>query len=92
MFCDPSLEPSHRDGSNEGITTHVFADKYEKLPLNYPQYPFSSGALSKLQIRWGVDDDSDIFSLISSLIRNICFVGTYGNYSWTSMARTPLEP
>ena len=44
IFCDLSLEPSHQDGSNEG-SYHVFVEKYEKLSLNYLQYPFLSGAL-----------------------------------------------
>ena len=26
IFCEPSLEPSHRDGSNEG-SQHVFIEK-----------------------------------------------------------------
>ena len=27
IFCDPSLELSRRDGSNEGVTTYVFIEK-----------------------------------------------------------------
>ena len=29
IFCDPSLEPSHRDGSNEG-SHYMFLLRYEK--------------------------------------------------------------
>ena len=41
---DPSLEPSHRDGSNER-SQHKVIEKQEKLSLNYFQYPLLSGAL-----------------------------------------------
>ena len=40
--CDLSLEPSHRDGSNEGVATYVFVEKLGKLSWNYPQYPLLS--------------------------------------------------
>ena len=35
---------SHRDISNEGVTTYVFAANSEKLSLNYPQNPVLSEA------------------------------------------------
>ena len=37
IFCDPSLEPSHRDGSKEG-SQHMFSFINKK---NYPQIIFS---------------------------------------------------
>ena len=40
ISCDPSLEPSHRDGFIEGLQ-HM----YSLRSLNYPKYPFLSGAL-----------------------------------------------
>ena len=27
VCCGPSLEPSRRDGSNEGVTTYIFINK-----------------------------------------------------------------
>ena len=37
IFCDPSLELSHRDGSNEGLQ-HMFSLRNKKkLSLYYPQ-------------------------------------------------------
>ena len=38
MCCDPSSEPSQRDGSDEGITSYGFDDKLEKLPSDSPSY------------------------------------------------------
>ena len=54
IFCYPLLEQSLRDGSNEGVTIHVFIEKYEKLSLNYPHYFLLSGALgiSKMLQLW----------------------------------------
>ena len=44
-ICDPSLEPSHRDGSNEG-PQHMFSFRNKKKSsLNYSQYLLLSGAL-----------------------------------------------
>ena len=41
IFCDPSLEPSHRDGSNEG-SQHMFSLRNKKnyvwIILNIPSY------------------------------------------------------
>ena len=45
ICCDPSLELSHQDSSNEGSQHMVVVEKYEKISGNYPQYPFISGAL-----------------------------------------------
>ena len=45
LCCDPSLELSHRDSSNEG-SQHMLGNK-KKISLNYPQYPLLSGALVK---------------------------------------------
>ena len=42
IFCDPSLEPSQGDGSNE--SQHLFLLRI-KLSLNYPQYPLLSESL-----------------------------------------------
>ena len=39
ILCDPSVEPPHRDGSNEG-SQHIIS-----LSLNYLPYPLLSGAL-----------------------------------------------
>ena len=39
--CDPSLEPSQRDSSNDG-SHHMFCRSYI---ANYPFYPFLSRAL-----------------------------------------------
>ena len=45
IFCDPSLEPSRRDSSNEG-SQHMFTLRNKKnLSLNYSQYPLSYGVL-----------------------------------------------
>ena len=44
ILCDPSLEPSHRDGSNEG-SQYMFSLRNKKTFLNYPKYPLLSGAL-----------------------------------------------
>ena len=35
IFCDPSLEPSRRGGSNE-VSQHMRNKK--KISLNYPEY------------------------------------------------------
>ena len=35
ICCDPSLEPSQRDGSNDGVTTSVLLENYKKLSQNY---------------------------------------------------------
>ena len=44
-FCDPSLEPSCQDGSNEG-SQHMFSlINMENYLLNYPPHPLLSGAL-----------------------------------------------
>ena len=50
IFCDPSLEPSCQDGSNEG-SQYVFSLRNKKKYL-YPQYlyPLLSGALSTVSI------------------------------------------
>ena len=45
IFCDPSLELSRRDGSNDG-SQHMFSLRNKKkYSLNYSQYPLLSGAL-----------------------------------------------
>ena len=47
IFCDPPLEPSHRDGSKQG-SQHMFSLRNKKkLSLNYPQYPLLFGALTE---------------------------------------------
>ena len=52
IFCDPSLEPSHGDGSNEGLQ-HMFSLRNKKkLSLNYPQHPLLSGALLFTHLIW----------------------------------------
>ena len=48
VCCDPSLKPSQRDSSNWGSQTMFFMEKYGKLSLNHPFYPFLSGALGIL--------------------------------------------
>ena len=45
IYCDPSVEPSHRDGSDEGSQQMFLLRKKEKLSLNFSQYPLFSGAL-----------------------------------------------
>ena len=45
ICCDSQLELSQRDSSNEG-SKHVLKEQYRKLSLNYPFYPFLSGALN----------------------------------------------
>ena len=47
IFDDPSLEPSHRDRSNEG-SQHMFLLRNKKLSLTYPHYTLLSGALIRL--------------------------------------------
>ena len=42
--CDPLLEPSRPDGSNEE-SQNVLLEEYRKLSLHYPCYTFLSGAL-----------------------------------------------
>ena len=37
IFCDQSLEPSHRDGSNEGSQSMFSLGNKKKLSLNYLQ-------------------------------------------------------
>ena len=48
IFYDPSLEPSHRDGSNEG-SQHMFLFKNKKIIFELssipPQYLLLSGTL-----------------------------------------------
>ena len=34
MYCDPSLELSQRDGSNDG-SQYIFMEKYGELSLNF---------------------------------------------------------
>ena len=49
-ICDPSLEPSHQDGSNEGSQHMFLLRNKKKLSLNYPQYPLLSGALDQGEV------------------------------------------
>ena len=44
IHCDPSLEPSRRDGSKEGSQC-MFLLRNKKLFLNYPKYPLLSKAM-----------------------------------------------
>ena len=44
VCCDRSLEPSRRDGSNEG-SQHMFSLRNKKISLNYSQYSLISGTL-----------------------------------------------
>ena len=44
ISCDPSLEPSRRDGSNDG-SQNMFLGRNGKLSLNYHGYSFLSGPL-----------------------------------------------
>ena len=46
ISCDPSLEPSWGDGSNEGSQICFFMEKYGKLSLNYTPLLIWSIALS----------------------------------------------
>lgn len=39
-YCDPSSEQSCHDDSNEGFTRYFSFEKYRKLSLNYPCYPY----------------------------------------------------
>ena len=43
ICCDPSLEPSQQDGSNEGSQNMLLW----RNKANYPSYPFLSGALNQ---------------------------------------------
>ena len=45
MSCDPSLDPSRREGSNDGSQNMFCMEKYCQLSLNSSCYPFLSGAL-----------------------------------------------
>ena len=45
ILCDPFLELSEGDGSNEASQMYVFIEKKEKLSVNYLYYPFLSEAL-----------------------------------------------
>ena len=45
LFCDPPLESSQRDGSNEGSQYMFSLRNKEKLSSNYLQYPLLSGSL-----------------------------------------------
>ena len=38
IYCDPSLEPSHRDSSNEG-SQHVFIEKSRKNFFEFSSIP-----------------------------------------------------
>ena len=49
IFCDPSLES---ESSLRGVITYIFSEKYEKLSLNYPQYPLLSGAVISSVTGW----------------------------------------
>ena len=44
IHCDPSLELSGQDSSNDG-SQHMFSFNTKKLSLNYPCHPFLSGTL-----------------------------------------------
>ena len=44
LCCDPTLEQSPRDSSNDE-SQHTFYGKYGKLSLNYSCYPIISRAL-----------------------------------------------
>ena len=44
--CDPSLEPSPRDGSNDGSQHMFYLRNNKKLSLNHPQKSTLSGALN----------------------------------------------
>ena len=46
IHCDPSLEPSRQDGSNEGSQCMFSLRNKKKTSLNYRQYPLLSLALS----------------------------------------------
>ena len=56
--CDPSLEPSRRDGSNDG-SQNVFMEKYGLLSLNYLCYSFLSGALPEGDLVTRVSHQND---------------------------------
>ena len=45
IYCNPSLELSHRDSFNGEVTTYVYKEYYGKLSLNYLCYSFLSGTL-----------------------------------------------
>ena len=44
--CGSSLEPSHRDSSNDRLQHTSLWRKWGKLSLDYPCYPFLSGTLA----------------------------------------------
>ena len=47
--CDPSLEPSRRNCSNEG-SQHMFLLRNKKLSFSYPQNFLLSGALNSPEL------------------------------------------
>ena len=44
IFCDPSLEPSYEDGSDEG-SQHIFSLRNRKIIFELSSIPLLSGAL-----------------------------------------------
>ena len=46
ICCDPSLEPSQRDVSNDGSQNMFYGEIWLIIP-NYPSYPFLSGAVTE---------------------------------------------
>ena len=46
IYCDPLLEPSHRDGSKEWSQYMFSLRNKKKISLKYPQYPLLSRALT----------------------------------------------
>ena len=53
VYCDPSSEPSRRDGSDEG-SQHMFLAELTKNFPNYNKYSLLSIALMKAFYQWTV--------------------------------------
>ena len=62
IFCDPPLEPFHRDGPNEG-SQYMFLLRNKKN--YYPLLMWGHNICSRLQIRRSNIDNSEIIFLIS---------------------------
>ena len=61
--CEPSFEPS---GEGVLITGHLFNEKYGKLSLNYPCYPFLSTAEPLIAKNNANHNTSTYFFLLNS--------------------------
>ena len=65
ICCDPSLEPSPRDGSNEGSQHMLSLRNIIKLSPNYPSYPtYQEHHLKKYMDYLTEDNAFDDYSVV----------------------------